>query len=39
MAYAVAQSAGTITLKVVKRVSEEHSFVIRTIDGSAKSLT
>lgn len=39
MGYAVSQSSGTITLKVVKRVRKEHSFVVRTVDGTAKSST
>jgi hypothetical protein len=39
LAYGVAESAGTMTVKIVKHVREEQSFVIRTIDGSAKSTT
>jgi hypothetical protein len=39
MGYAVSQSSGTITLKVVKRVRKEQSFVVRTVDGTAKSST
>jgi hypothetical protein len=39
LAYGVAQTAGAITVKVMKKVRKEHSFVIRTIEGSAKSST
>jgi hypothetical protein len=37
MAYGVAASSGTLTVKVMKRVREEHSFVVRTVNGSASS--